>query len=158
MAYYSRPEEILKRFRSIFEANKSRLEIKYVALQNENLIPEYPALELVQGPMRREIHGTQKFLLTFEVSFWIYHANFESGHAYRSIEDMELTTNVVRFLHEPDMRKLLDETEPGPNQSKIIFAHVAQEISGVIARPQRSGIITTRLVWIGQSEVNFNDS
>lgn len=158
MAYYSRPDEVLKRFRDIFEANKSKLRLNYVAIQDENLRPEYPVLEISTGPVLREIHGTQKYLVTFEVSFWIYHANFESTHANRSVEDMELATDVVRFLHQPDIRTLVDESAPGPNQNKIIFGFVSQEVPGIIARSARSGVIVTRLVWIGQTEVNFDDA
>lgn len=158
MAYYSRPEEILVRFKDIFEANKSRLGFNYIAIQDENLIPEYPCLKIISGPLIREIHGTQKYALLFEVSFWIYHANYESTHAVRSIEDMEIAARVVRFLHQPDIRVLEDLTESGPNKQKIMFGYVTQEIPGTIARLEQSGVIVTRLVWNGQSEVNFNDA
>ena len=154
MAYYSRPEEVLKRFREIFTARGESLGIKYIAIQDENLRPEYPALEISAGPLLRDIQTTHKFGVIFEMSFWIYHANFESTHASRTIEDMELATNIVRFLHQPGIRTLEDDSDPGPNKNKIIFGYVVQETPGVIAR----AIVATRLVWRGQSEVSFNDS
>lgn len=158
MAYYSRPEEVLKRFKEIFDANQSRLGFQYIAIQDESLIPEYPCLRIISGPLLREVHGTQKYLLTFEVSFWIHHANYESTHAVRSVEDMEIAARVVRFLHQSDIRVLEDPTETGPNKQKIMFGFVTQEIPGTIARPDRSGVVVTRLVWNGQSEVNFDDA
>lgn len=158
MAHYSRPEEVLKHFKTLFQANKDALRIKYVATQDENLKTEYPSLEIAAGPMLREIHGTQKYLVTFEMSFWVYHANMESTHASRTIEDMEIATDIVRFLHKPENRTLLDPTNPDLDKKRIIFGWVTQEIPGAIARTERSSIIVTRLVWNGQAEVLFEDA
>lgn len=158
MAYFSRPEELLKYFHVLFESNKEKLGFNYVAIQDEQLLPEYPVVKIITGPALREIHGTQKYLVTFEVSFWIYHANYESTHASRSVEDMELATKVVQFLHQPGIRTLVDENSNESNPNQIIFGFVTQEIPGLIARADRSGIVVTRLVWQGQSEVNFNDA
>jgi len=158
MAYWSRPEEVLKDFETRFRARQEEFGFNFVGLQDENLLTEYPALTINQGPVLREIHGTQKYLVVFEVSFWIYHANYESTHAKRSIEDMELATNIVRYLHSPGVRTLQDDANPDPNPNRIIFGFVSQEIPGRIAREGRSGVIVTRLIWNGEVEVNFNDA
>lgn len=155
MAMYSRPEELLKDFRERFEAQKGLLGFVFVATQDENLLPEYPAIQISVGSVTREDHGTQRFLLTFEMSFWIYHANLESTHATRTIEDMELATNVVRYLHQRDVRALNDGTE-----DKLIggSGRIVQEEPGLTLRESGSRVVTTRLIWNGQSQVNYGDS
>jgi hypothetical protein len=157
MAYWSRPEEILKDFQTRFKSRADQFGINFIGIQDENLLTEYPALRISQGPVLREIHGTQKYLVTFEISFWIYHANYESTYAQRSIEDMELATDIVRYLHSSEVRVLQDDSNPDPNPNRILFGFVTQEIPGRVARV-RSSVIVTRLVWQGQSEVNYNDA
>jgi hypothetical protein len=158
MAYYSRPEEVAQRFEDIFNANKELLGFATVAFNLENLIVEYPAIDLTMPNILRQVHGTKKFFVVFEMSFWIYHANYEQTHAQRSMEDLVLATNVVRFLHQSHIRRLEDPADPGPNKNKLIDSWVASEIGGRVARQDRSGIITTRLIWQGQTEVNYQDS
>jgi len=157
MAYYSRPEEFLQRFKDIFEANKELLGINYVATQDEDLRPEYPVLDISVGPVRREIHGTQKYLVDFEMSFWIYHADYEETYAQRSLTDMKLATGIVQFLHKRGIRTLEDPSDPGPNKNKIIFGHVTDELPGIGLADNRR-VIATRIVWQGRSEVNFDDA
>src|SRR3970282_2195430 len=120
MAMYSRPEELLKRFVELPKKNQGLLGIQYVATQDENLMPEYPALQVSMGDLMREDHGTQRFLLTFEASFWIYHANYESTRAIRNIEDMEWATGVVRFLQPPNNR-VLREGSAGCHVSVLVI-------------------------------------
>lgn len=158
MAYYSRPEELLKRFVELFKLNQGMLDIKYVATQEESLIPEYPALQISMGDVLREDHGTQRFLLTFEASFWIYHANYESTRAVRNIEDMELATKVVRFLHVSDNRALREGGIAGENKLIGGSGRVVREIPGFVFREAGARIVTTRLMWTGQTQVNYQDS
>src|SRR5574337_1798410 len=111
MSMYSRPEEVLQHFETLFDSQKGLLGLSFGALQDENLITEYPAIEIAIGPVSRQDHGTQQFQVIWTVNFWVYHANFESTHRGRAIEDMEIATNVVRYLHTPENRRL--ETEDG---------------------------------------------
>lgn len=154
MAYYSRPEEVYEHLLNLLETNRELLGLNYVAGSDENLIPEYPAVELVSGPLTRVDHGTQRFLVTFEMTLWIYHADYEETHKQRNITDMKLATNVVQFLHKLENRRLeLD------GEYKIIggSGRVIQEVPGfAISRANR--VVGTRLVWQGQSQVNYEDS
>lgn len=156
MAYFSRPEELLRTFLELFDANKGLLGLRYVATQEENLISEYPAIDCAMGASTREFHGTQRFLVTWNASFWIYHANFEGTHRRRSIEEMNLCTNVVQFLHLPEQRDLRDET--GSERIIMGSGYITNEIPGVTTRNTGQRVLTTRLVWTGQSIVNFGDS
>jgi hypothetical protein len=109
------------------------------------------------GGVSRQDHGTQRFLLTFEASFWIYHASLESDHATRTIEDMKLATAVVKFLHLPNNRAL---RETDTSESKLISGsgRVVLEQPGITNTGTGAGVITTRLGWMGQSQVNYGDS
>lgn len=153
MAYYARPEEILKRFQELFEAHKEELGLFYVALQEETLIPQYPALGIVAGPVVRQIHARQQFEVDFSFLFWIYHAKLDVGHARRSIEDMELATGVTRFLHRPANRRLILN-----NENKLVFSHVTAEVPGLVYPETGPAIIVTRLTWNGKSVVNYDDA
>jgi len=157
MAMYSRPEELLEAFRELFVAKGEFLGFAYVATQEENLIPEYPAIDISMGPLLREDHGTQRFLVTFEGSFWIYHASLEGTPTERSIEDMKLATKTVQFLHEFNNRALR-ETDVSENKLVGGSGRVVQEIPGFVSPAPNRSIITTRLIWRGQSQVNYEDS
>lgn len=157
MAMYSRPEELLEAFRELFTAHGEILGFAYIATQEETLIPEYPALQMTMGGLTREDHGTQRFLLTFEASFWVYHASLESDHATRTLEDMKLATKVVQFLHLPNNRAL---REFDASENKLIggSGRVVLEQPGLINTGVGAGVITTRLGWMGMSQVNYEDS
>lgn len=155
---YSRPEELLKHFIELFKSNQGLLGLAYIATQEENLIPEYPALQVQMGEVAREDHGTQRFLVTFEASFWIYHANYESTRAVRNVEDMELATKVVHFLHELDNRALRTGGITGENKLLGGSGRVQREVPGFVFREAGSRIVTTRLMWVGASQVNYEDS
>lgn len=154
MPYYTRPEEVHDHLINLFQARKEQLGFAFVATQDESLIPEFPALEIAMGPVRRQIHGTHRFLVTFEATLWVYHANYEATYAQRTREDMQLATSVVRFLHLPENRRL----ELDGNYGLIGGSgFVTQEVPGfVVADRQR--VIATRLSWMGVVEVNYEDS
>lgn len=157
MAFYTRPEEVLQEFKDRFEANKGLLGFSYVATQDEILLPEYPALQISVGRLARQDHGTQRFEVTFEGTFWIFHANFETTHQARSIEDMKLATNVVKFLHLPENRSLYSIEDA---ENKLIggSGYVVNELPGMTLQENGGRIVTTSLVWNGRSLVNYADS
>lgn len=156
MPYYSRPEELLKHFQSLLETHKGLLGFQSVILQDENLITDYPAVEVSMGPVNRNDHGTQQFELIFTANFWIYHANYEQTHRERAIADMELATNVVKFLHQPKNRRL--ENEEGNYGLITGSGRVTDEVPGFVITEERRRIIATQLVWAGLSHVLYQDS
>lgn len=147
MKHYSRPEEVLNHFYNLFLAQKGMLGLAYIATQDEDIIPEYPALAITVGSLTREDHGTQRFLVTFNASFWIYHANLDATHRQRTLEDMELTTRVVRFLHLPNNRRLDGRLITGSGR-------VTEEVPGILG----GKVVATRLAWVGQAQVLYEDS
>lgn len=154
MPYYTRPEELLDHFNNLFESHKEQLGLAYVATQDENLIPEFPAVEIVMGPVSRRVHGTHRFYVIFEATFWIYHANYEETHAQRNRTDMELATHVVEFLHLPANRRLELDTNYGLITGS---GFVRQEVPGFIVA-DRNRVVATRLSWLGEVIVNYEDS
>lgn len=154
MAYYTRPEEVYDHFLNLFNAHREELGFSQIVGADENLLTEFPVLEVSIGPMGRSFHGTHTFLVAFSATFWVYHANYEVGHTQRTLEDMELATSVVKFVHQPKNRRLeLD------GEAKLITGsgYIAQEVPG-FAIADRKRILATRLTWQGLSEVRFQDS
>lgn len=159
MAYYTRPEQVLTRLKELFETNKALLGISYVATQEERLIPEYPCIQVASEPLIREIHGTYTFQHTFVFVLWVYHANLEVGHATRTIEDMQLATNVVNFLHRPDVRCLRDDARGigdfAPGEDRVIHSYVSLETPGMVRPQEGPAVITTRLLWLATAQERF---
>lgn len=157
--YYTRPEEVLVRLIELFETAKGILGLRYVATQEESMIPEYPCIQIASEPILREIHGTYTFQHTFVFVLWVYHANMEVGLAKRTIEDMQLATSVVEFLHRPDVRLLRDDAAAhgayGTAQDRLIHSYVSLESPGMIAFDKTSRIVTTRLLWLATVQERF---
>lgn len=133
------------------ENNKASLGIKYVAQLDENLLPEYPAILVTMGrQVDRTLHATRQFEVTFNLDIWIFHALLTVSKATRSREDMQLATDIRKFLHS-------DMTLGG----HIIFGFVDGEYPGEVARvtgQKVNTIVTTRLTWTGQNRVRYEDS
>jgi hypothetical protein len=161
MAYYTRPEEILERLTDFFKTNSGLLGLKYVATQEESLIPEYPCIQIASEPLLREVHGTYTFEHTFAFVLWVYHANLEVAFARRTIEDMQLATRIVQTLHRPDVRVLRESAKAtgdfDAGEDKLIFSYVSLETPGTI-EPRTGGgsvIVTTRLLWLAEAQERF---
>lgn len=153
MAYYSRPEQVLEHLLELFNEHKGLLGIAYVATQEEALIPEFPAIQVVAEPMARTIHGLQTFQNQFFCSIWIYHANLEASFATRTLEDLALATEVIRLLHKKENRALHKDGE-----DKVLApAFVSAEVPGMVNSDQGQNIVTTRLTWQAKTRTNFDD-
>lgn len=142
--------DILQPFDHIVELlddNKATLGLAYIAENDENLIPEYPAVLVQTDNVNREIHATQQYLVQFLLDIWIFHADMSVSTAVRSRQDIELATNVRKLLH-------ANSTLGG----HIIFGYVTGELPGITARvidASVASIVTTRLTWIGENRVPF---
>lgn len=159
MAYFTRPEEVLVRLIDLFNESAALLGIRYVATQEESQIPEYPCIQVASEPLIREVHGTYTFQHTFVFAIWVYHANLEISQAKRTIEDMQLATRVVQFLHRPDVRMLRDDANAigafGTGEDRLIFSYVSLETPGMVRPGGSTAIVTTRLLWLGEAQERF---
>lgn len=146
MEPFKRAEEVLNYLVELFQTNKDALGLQFVGYGTQNLIPGYPAIDVTSAATRRVIHTTQYFMVTFDMNIWVYHANLQASHAIRTKEDLELVTKAVNLLHSNFTA-----------DDKLIFSMVDEEDPGLTTRP--SGVIvTTRLVWSGESRVRFTES
>ena len=126
--------------------NKAALGIRYIAQLDENLLAQYPAvLVSMETPTTRNWHATGLFSVEFNIDFWVFHALLTVKKATRSRQDIELATQLRKFLHS-------DYTLSG----HIIDSHVTGEYPGRTTRivgGKRSTVVTTRLTWQGRVRV-----
>jgi hypothetical protein len=154
VSYFSRPEEVLVEWRDRLDSAKGLLGLTSVILGEGDLLMEYPCCQIIGEPVTRQFASTQFFQVFFQMAVWVYHAGLDESHQQRTIEDMELATGVVRFLHEEDNRHLRDEN----NENRLIFSYVLNELPGRIRRVGSPDIITTRILWQGESRILLADS
>jgi hypothetical protein len=134
----------------LLDSNKAQLGLRYIAQNDENLIPQYPAVLVQTDRVAREFHATQQFLVRFFIDLWVFHAELSSSAAVRSRKDIELAQAIRKLLH-------TDRSLGG----HIVHGFVSGEHPGVVARVIDSnmvGIVTTRLTWEGENRVNYQDS
>ena len=132
----------------LIDDNKATLGIRYIAQNDETLLPEYPAILIQTDRIRREFHATQQWLVEFHLDLWIFHAKLTVDHATRSREDIEFATAVRKLLHS-------DKTLGG----HVIDSIVDGEFPGVYAREinaEMTGIVGTRLTWMARNRVPFS--
>lgn len=131
--------------------NKAQLGFRYVARQDENLLPEYPAVLIsMDRNIERRQHATRQFLVYFGIEFFVFHAKLTSSKQVRSRDDVVLATDLRKFLHS-------DYTLGG----HIIFGYVDGEFpmrgrTSIAAKTE--SVVMTRLTWIGENRVPFEAS
>lgn len=154
---YHDPIQVLDHVHQLIDNHKADLGLAYVAYQDEELLPQYPAaLVSMESPVERRQHATRMFLVTFNLDIWIFHARLTAGKALRSKEDIELAQNVRKLLHAN--YTLPDEGTPAGH---IVFGFVESENSGLTIRSRgqrQQSVVTTRLSWTGQNRVLYQDS
>ena len=144
LAKLLRPEDVVEYLSDYI--SKSSLPIAYVAKYNEPLLPEYPAVQVMSGGFKKELHGTHTWLLTLRADIYVMHAKLTVNRATRNLEDLQLATQLVALL----------ETDLTLGQ-RIIAGWVETETPG--AMPPRSqhteAVISTLLKWQGTQEGRF---
>ena len=131
----------------LLDDNKATLGLRYIAENDEQLLPQYPAMLIQTDNVVRDIHATGQFLVEFYLDLWIFHAQLSVSTAVRSRKDIELATAVRKLLH---ANRTLDD--------HIIFGYVNGEFPGVSARVVEQNVVTTvttRLTWRGENRVPF---
>jgi len=133
------------------DAQSGPLGLKFVGKYDEQLIPEYPAVVVMPGPRRKNLHATRTFEVLFELSLFIYHANLNLSKRERSKADLQLVARIEQEL-DSDMRW------PTPTgESQIINGYVANEEPGILQpRANKSTmVICTRLTWRAMCQRRF---
>lgn len=140
----TRPEELVEYFADL--VIESTLPFAYVAKYDENLIPEYPCVQIQPGTLDKELHGTHTYIIALRATFYVMHAKMTVDHRTRSLEDLLLATDLVKLLEQ-------SLTLGG----RVIHGWVDTEVPA--AFPPRSSkgdmVVGTRLTWNGLQEVRF---
>lgn len=141
---YHYPREVLDFIHDYLTDNMGLVGLKYVGYGDEDLIPEYPAVVVSAGPKQRILLGTHKFQVIFQIDLWVQHANLSVSHKQRTREDMELCENI---------QDLLDANANLSNN--IVFGYIESEAPGIINRQKGAAVVSTRMVWTGESRQSF---
>lgn len=134
----------------LLEDNKAALGLRYVAQNDDDLLPEYPAVLVQADNTEREKHATQLYRVVFHMDIWIFHADLAVSAATRSRQDIELATNVRKLIHSKSSMDghLIDSFIDGE------FPGIAGRVIGGVG----TLITATRLTWQGQNRVRYLDS
>lgn len=132
---------------ALLDTNMATLGLRYIAQNDENLIPEFPAVLVQTARTDRQHHATRQYYVSHHIDLWIFHAELSSSAAARSRKDIELATLIRKLLH-------ADVTLEG----HVIHSYVDGEFPGITARVIDSnmvGVVTTRLTWQCELRVPF---
>jgi hypothetical protein len=138
------PEELVPALAELI--TKSTIPFAYVGLYDEMLLPGYPAAQVRSGGTTKELHGTSTWLITLRANIYVMHANMNVDRRTRNQQDLELVTATTRVLEE-------DMSLGG----RIIHGFVENQTPDVIpvGSDKDSGIVSTRLEWVGIVERRF---
>lgn len=131
----------------LLDDHKAELGIKYIAQNDEQLLPEYPALLLSAENTLRELHATRQHRVVWFIDLWVFHAELTQRKAVRSRQDIEMATSIRKLIHS---KRDMD--------GHIVHGFVASEEPGISARAvgrRVSTVVTTRLTWSGENRVPY---
>jgi len=140
-----RPEELVEFLADAIE--KSNLPFESILKYDQDLVTEYPVVQIVPGAFDKQIGGTHTFELIIRADMYVMHGNMTESYVTRSLNDMLLATSVVQFLEGPNLS--LD--------GRLVQGYVDNERPGVM--PPRvskgSAIVVTRLGYRAESRARF---
>jgi hypothetical protein len=147
--YFKEPTEILNYVHDKIDENSGSIGLAFVGYGEELLIPKYPAILIVAGPVTREWHTTHQWRLTLMFELWVYHASLSESRRTRTRDDLALVTGVRETLHS-DIR--LRDTSGEP---QCISAWVNAEDPAFIRRPKNEAVVASRLEYTVMSMERF---
>lgn len=140
----TRPEELVEHLADMIGG--SELPFAYVAKYDEELIPEYPAVQIQPGTTDKFRHGTHTNVIGLRAYLYVMHAKLTSTRRTRNLEDLLLATQLVNLIEK-------SRTLGG----RVIDGFIESEIPA--AFPPRSrkadAVVGTRLLWNGIQEARF---
>lgn len=140
----TRPEELVEHMVEMI--SESTIPFAYVAKYDENLIPEYPCVQIQPGTTDKFLHGTHTFNIGLRAYLYVMHAKMTESKRTRSLEDLLLATQVVNLLED-------DLTLGG----KVIYGYVDSEQPAAFPPRSQKGdvVVGTRLLWNGLAQTRF---
>lgn len=143
---FTKNSEALDYIYNLLTAQKVALGLNSVWYGDDEWAAPYPAAVLTSGGLLREPHSTQTFAVRLTITIFIMHANLATDHRTRTREDLMLSEAVSTFLHS-------DKSLGGNIISGTGI--IASETPGVTNRPKGQNVISTSLVWNGESRQQF---
>jgi hypothetical protein len=142
---FTAPEHALNYIHDLLEDKAGELGLGFVAYGDEKMLPTYPAVRCVAGPMTKDLHATSQWMNILTVELWIYHANLTQSHAARSKKDLELATAIRELLHS---RRTCE--------GGVIFGYITVEQPALLTRAKGASVVGTRLTWTGNQVQLFS--
>ena len=141
MAFYD-IQEVLDYMHDLLDTNKGELGLRYVGYGDEQILPEYPACQIIPGAVTRELHGTQRFRNVWNLEIYVYHGLLTVSYSRRVKEDLQLVARVRSMLHS-NMRFVVN------GEAQIVQGWIDSESPGVLTA-KGDVIVGTRLTWRGE--------
>jgi len=138
--------EALDYIYNLLTAQKVALGLKSVWYADDEWAAPYPAAVLAPGGLLRVPYSTKTFQVALTITIFIMHANLSVDHRTRTRADLQTATDVSNLLHS-------DKSLGGNIISGTGF--IASETPGVTNRPKGQNVISTSLVWNGESRQQF---
>lgn len=148
----TRPEHLVEYLAQVIEG--SELGIQSVLKYDDQLINEYPAVQIFAAPFAKELHGTHTFLVTLRADIYLMHAKLTLDRQTRNYEDLALATQLVALL-ESDPN--LFGSNVDVDGRKVIAGWVEAEKPGIMPprSSKQSAVVSTLLQWQGINETRF---
>ena len=143
---FTKNSEALDYIYDLLTAQKTALGVQSVWYADDEWAAPYPAIVLAPGGLLRVPHSTQTFAVQLNITLFVMHANLSVDHKTRTQDDLHLAEAVSTLLHSD--KSLGGNIIPG---SGI----VASETPGITNRPKGQNVISTSLVWSGESRQQF---
>lgn len=143
---FTKNSEALDYLYNLLTAQKVALGLTSVWYGDDEWAAPYPAAVVVSGGLLRVPHSTQTFAVQLTVTIFVMHANLSVDHKTRTRTDLQLAEAVSNLLH-------TDKSLGGNIISGTGI--ITSETPGVTNRPKGQNVISTSLVWNGESRQQF---
>lgn len=144
---FTRLDDVVQYWKDIFDENADKLGLNNVMTYDEILITDYPCVLISPSPEQKVVHGTNTFLYTWRVFFYVFHADISVDRMQRNKADVQLAQRISDFI-ETDFT-LADQ---------VIFGYVETKMAGAVpafVTNRGNSVVSTRLTWFAISEGRF---
>jgi hypothetical protein len=143
---YTKNSEALDYIYNLLTTQKVALGLQSVWYADDEWAAPYPAAVCASGGLLRVPHSTQTFRVQLNITIFIMHANLATDHRTRTREDLQIAEAVSNLLH-------TDKSLGGNILTGTGI--IVSETPGVTNRPKGQNVISTSLVWNGESRQQF---
>jgi len=143
---FSKNSEALDYIYNLLTAQKVALGLQSVWYADDEWAAPFPAAVLASGALLRTPYSTRTFQVRLTVTIFVMHANLSVNHKTRTQQDLAMAEAVSALLH-------TDKSLGGNIISGT--GYIATETPGITNRPKGQNVVSTSLVWNGESRQEF---